>query len=184
LVVGLVVGVLLVGVERRVREIREAQLAAERDMMATYASVLVDPASSQPPAVRLASELRSLQRLRQPTHGPTSAGGNEVGFDAAIALANFLDRFPGGVVMTESIDASSRRLTLTAIVPTTEEAQSLAAALGSATTAEFPWRLRQPEVTTERSGNGPPRVRVGITLEPADSPRAAQASRSAAEAEP
>lgn len=164
----LVLACFLLQVERWVRGAHGMRLAAEARAEAAYASVLGAAPGGQPPAVRLASELRTLERLRPAAlRDPVDAEGTE-DFDAAAALAWFLGGFPDLTVMTESIEVTPSRILLTATTSTAEDAQRLAEAWNTPHSPATPWRLQQPQVSADRRGSAQEAVRITLALERAD----------------
>jgi hypothetical protein len=152
-----------VGLQRRIDHLAGAASAALQRTGDVYARVLPPSPSAQPPAVRLASELRALERvtIRQDAIGQP----DEAGFDAALALSRLLARIPDMHLATDSIDVLPARATIVAVVPGPDDAQRLAAAFDMPVSKDHAWRLRQPQIVSERAPDGSQAVRVMLTLE-------------------
>lgn len=158
--------ILTLGVERRLAELNARTADANQLIDSAYARVLPPSASGQPRAVRLASELRALERLAvRPSDTSSRPGGRQPvetsDFDAALALSQLLALVPDMHLACDSLDVTPARATLVATVPTTEDAQRLAKAFDQAGA----WQLRQPQVSAENAPDGRPAVRVTITLD-------------------
>lgn len=161
----LLVSLFVAGVQRRIEVLKGGEVFAEERIRAAYARVLPPSSSAQPPAVRLASELRSLERL---TVRPSALGHPEAAnFDAALSLSRLLARVPEMHLATDSLDILPGRATFVAVVSDPDEAQRLAASFDGRASGDHRWRLRQPQVASERGPDGSPAVRVTLTLEPA-----------------
>ena len=166
-----VLALFAVGIERRVRTLAAARADAQNRAATAFALAYPEP-GRQPPAVRLASELRTLERLtgssptrHTPGQGRRPNPSATEPFDAAATLGGLLSRTPDTALRVDTIEVGSARLTLVASVPSVEDAQRLGAAWDMAPTPEFPWRLRQPQITAERATNAQTSFRVWLTLD-------------------
>lgn len=179
----LLTAVLLVGVKRRIDHHTAGINESNARTAAAYARVLPPSPGGQPPAVRLASELRTLERVtarpgNRATGNPPSP--TDTDFDASTTLASLLARLPDVPLLTDSLDILPARATLIVVVPTTRDAQSLAAAWDTPASLAHPWRLRQPQITAERAGDDEQSFRVTLTLEAAASATTPSSPRSPA----
>ena len=112
-----------ISLETRQREIHQA---TEHVYKQVFGAEALNSSSSQPSALRLVAERRRLQRTRQ---------GNVEQFmdrDAAVALAGLLQHWPNDLhQQTQSIIVTGSSITVRAQVPSSDDAQRLANALGA-----------------------------------------------------
>jgi hypothetical protein len=161
----LVVGVVVLGLERRSAFANQAVDQLEQDRRQTIASVLGKQATSHPhPDLLVTSERRLLEQTRSPASlmGGTSISDLEDS-DVSIVLAQTLSRIPQHLPLRiESLVVTPQTITLTGEAQASVQAQALADPLA---TLEG-WTLQQPRFDTHKDG-----VSVSLRLtRKADSP--------------
>jgi len=144
----LISGALTIGLQRRIAQSHEQLTAVQQQEGEIHRHVLgsIPAASSQPPHLRLLSELRQLQQTRQPSGGTLSPS-----IDIVRDFETLMSAWPesGSVFMqTESIVITDQSIAIRGRVPTMADVQVLADALTS-----DGWKLQQPQSNqvTDRS---------------------------------
>lgn len=142
--VAVVLGLGVVGAERRVRAAQAGEREVERAMERVYREVLGPAApGGQPDGARMTSELRTLRRTR----GAVERGAGEE--PAGPVLAGLLARWPDGLgARAESVVVGSGAVSVSVLVPDHTSAQALITALG----VWEGWRVVQDSVTPEGEG--------------------------------
>ena len=151
----LVVAMLLtVGFERRTAQLRSVEHQYRSATMSIYDQVLgdADGATTQPPAVRLISELRRLRRSRTPAGAAT---GDSVHASAASDMATLLEAWPNGVdCRVGRLRVAESRVQLSAITTNQDEADALLTALNDSSD----WLVVDQRIDTNRGRE------AGVTL--------------------
>jgi len=139
-----------VGLRRRTAMLSERAGDTNRVIDDVYAQVL-PPGGTQPPAVRLVSELRTLHRTR------TEGVGAQVASDVGGSLVALLAAWPADLeTRTEFLSVSEDAVQLRVLVPDNAAAQSFVAAFESVQG----WRPTQPRVNQAEGA-----IRVNLRLE-------------------
>jgi hypothetical protein len=147
----LMVGLVVLGLERRSAFANQAVDQLEQDRRQTIASVLGNQANSHPhPDLLVTSERRLLEQTRSPG---SIAGGNPLSdleaADVSILLAQTLSRIPQDLPLRiESLVVTPQTITLTGEAQASVQAQALADPLA---TLEG-WTLQQPRFDSHKDG--------------------------------